>query len=143
MIAPYKRPVHTLMPVMTTQTGELRHVLATMGGQGQPQILGQVLLRAVGGASAIDAVSAPRAIVGTQVEGATLDSVTVERDLADVAMTALADAGVEPIVVPPHTDDMGHANVVFVDEAGAMTAASDPRSDGAAAVATYARRVEP
>ncbi|BBZ27035.1 gamma-glutamyltranspeptidase [Mycolicibacterium madagascariense] len=143
VIAPHKRPVHTLMPVMTTHAGEVRHVLATMGGQGQPQILGQVLLRAVDGATADAAVGAPRAIVGTQVDGATVDSVTVERDLADVAMAALADAGVEPIVVPPHTDDMGHTNVVFIDQAGTMTAASDPRSDGAAAVVDYVRRGTP
>ena len=47
VIAPRKRPAHTLMPVMTTHNGAPRHVLATMGGQGQPQILAQVLLRAV------------------------------------------------------------------------------------------------
>jgi gamma-glutamyltranspeptidase/glutathione hydrolase len=29
---------------------------------------------------------------------------------------------------------MGHTNVVFIDESGSMTAASDPRSDGAAVV---------
>src|SRR6202007_2420270 len=52
VIAPHKRPAHTLMPVMTTHQRAPRHVLATMGGQGQPQILAQVLLRAVGGADA-------------------------------------------------------------------------------------------
>jgi gamma-glutamyltranspeptidase/glutathione hydrolase len=59
VIAPRKRPAHTLMPVMTTHQGAPRHVLATMGGQGQPQILAQVLLRALGGAGAEAAVSAP------------------------------------------------------------------------------------
>ena len=49
VIAPRKRPAHTLMPAMTTHRGAVRHVLATMGGQGQPQILAQVLLRALGG----------------------------------------------------------------------------------------------
>jgi gamma-glutamyltranspeptidase len=134
VLAPRKRPLHTLMPVMTTRGGAVRHVLSTMGGQGQPQILAQVLLRAVGGATAEQAVSAPRAIVGAQVDGATADSVTVESDLAEVARAAVADISVEPIVVPAHTDDMGHTNVVFIAGDGAMTAASDPRSDGAAAV---------
>src|SRR6185369_8138227 len=66
VIAPRKRPAHTLMPVMTTHEGATRHVLATMGGQGQPQILAQVLLHAIDGASAEAAVSDPRAVVGLQ-----------------------------------------------------------------------------
>jgi len=34
---------------------------------------------------------------------------------------------------------MGQSNVVFVDAAGGMTAAADPRADGAAVVAHYPR----
>jgi len=137
VIAPHKRPAHTLTPVMTTQDGVLSHVLSTMGGQGQPQILGQVLLRALGGATAGEAVSAPRAIVGAQVDGATAESVTIEQDLSERAKSALADAGIAPLVVPSHTDHMGHANVVFVNVDGTTAAASDPRSDGSAATDRY------
>ncbi|MCW2519973.1 MAG: gamma-glutamyltranspeptidase [Mycobacterium sp.] len=134
VIAPRKRPAHTLMPVLTLHHGEVRHVLATMGGQGQPQILGQVLLRALAGASAEAAVSAPRAVVGMQVDGATADSVTVESDVSPSAESAIRASGLPAKLVPPHTDAMGHTNVVFIDESGSMTAASDPRSDGAAVV---------
>jgi gamma-glutamyltranspeptidase/glutathione hydrolase len=134
VIAPRKRPVHTLMPVMTTRNGAVRHVLSTMGGQGQPQVLGQVLLRALGGASAVEAVNGPRAIVGAQIDGATADSVTVERNATEAAMAAIAGTDFEFTEVPAHADAMGHTNVVFIDESGAMTAASDPRSDGAAVV---------
>ena len=59
---------------------------------------------------------------------------TVESDVTDVARAAIGATGVAPTVVPPQTDAMGHTNVVFVDESGAMSAASDPRSDGAAVV---------
>lgn len=143
VIAPLKRPAHTLMPALTTHRGAVRHVLATMGGQGQPQILTEVLLRALGGAGAVAAVSAPRAIVGRQIDGATADSVTVEADLASTAASAIAGTELVRIEVGPHSEAMGQANVVFIDTGGSMTAASDPRSDGAAVVAHYARPVAP
>jgi gamma-glutamyltranspeptidase/glutathione hydrolase len=119
--------------------GVVRHVLATMGGQGQPQILGQVLLRALGGASAETAVSGPRAIVGLQVDGGTADSVTVESNMAAAAKAAIRVTGLLANEVPAHTEALGQANVVFVDADGSMSAASDPRSDGAAIVAHYPR----
>jgi gamma-glutamyltranspeptidase len=142
VIAPRKRPLHTLMPVMTHDGTVLRHVLATMGGQGQPQILAQVLLRALGGAAAQDSVAAPRAVVGLQTEGATDDSVTMESDIASAARASVVRAGLTPIDVAPRNEALGQANVVFADADGTMTAASDPRSDGAAVVAHYPRIVK-
>lgn len=138
VIAPRKRPAHTLMPVLTTRDGAIRHVLSTMGGQGQPQILTQVLLRAAAGGSARAAVSAPRAIVGPQVDGSTADSVAVEADLDSVARESLRGSGLGMTEVPIHTEAMGQANTVFI-EADTMQAASDPRSDGAGMVAHYPR----
>ena len=142
VIAPRKRPAHTLMPVMTTHHRSPRHVLATMGGQGQPQILAQVLLRAVGGAGAESAVAAPRAIVGLQVDGATTDSVTAESDIPAAARASIGRAGLIATDVAAHTESLGQTNVVFADAKGSMMAASDPRSDGAAVVAHYPRFVQ-
>jgi gamma-glutamyltranspeptidase/glutathione hydrolase len=142
VIAPRKRPAHTLMPAMTTYQGAPRHVLATMGGQGQPQILAQVLLRQVGGETAEAAVSAPRAIVGRQADGATVDSVTVEADMPAVAFESIGHAGLVASRVGAHTESLGHANVVVIDPDGSMTAASDPRSDGAAVVVHYPRMTD-
>jgi gamma-glutamyltranspeptidase len=143
VVGPRKRPAHTLMPVMTTHQGAPRHVLATMGGQGQPQILAQVLLRAVGGAGAESAVAAPRAIVGLQMDGGTADSVAAEFDLRAAARVSIGRAGLAPTDVAAHTETLGQANVVFADAKGSMVAASDPRSDGAAVVAHYPRFVKP
>jgi gamma-glutamyltranspeptidase len=140
VIAPRKRPAHTLMPAMTMYQGAPRHVLATMGGQGQPQILAQVLLRSVDGATAQAAVGAPRAIVGLQADGATVDSVTVEADMQLEALASIGRAGLAATSVAAHTETLGHANAIFVDVDGSITAASDPRSDGAAIVAHYPRR---
>ncbi|WNG82076.1 gamma-glutamyltransferase [Mycobacterium sp. ITM-2016-00316] len=139
LLAPRKRPLHTLMPMIVTQNGELRQVLATMGGQGQPQILTQVFLRMLAGVSAADAVAAPRAIVGLQTVGATADSVVVEADADRAAITALLDSGLSVEVVGQHTEGLGQANVVTVDAAGRLTAAVDPRADGAGTVTQYAR----
>jgi gamma-glutamyltranspeptidase len=139
VLAPRKRPLHTLMPMMTTENGAVRHVLATMGGQGQPQILTQVLLRMLEGTSAADAVAAPRAIVGSQMYGCTSDSVVVETDASASAVASLATTGLSIVEVPTHTEGLGQANVVHIARDGQLTAAADPRADGSAVVTQYAR----
>lgn len=141
VIAPRKRPAHTLMPAMTLRQGRIAQVLSTMGGQGQPQILAQILLRALGGAGAVDAVAAPRAIVGNQCGDGGPDTVTVEADLPAAATASIRRAGFDPTEVPAGTEALGQANVVFVASDGSVTAASDPRSDGSAVVAHYPRPV--
>jgi gamma-glutamyltranspeptidase len=139
VLAPRKRPVHTLMPAMTTHDGDVRHVLSTMGGQGQPQIIAALLLRAMDGASAEAAVAAPRAIAGRQADGSTPDTVTVEADLHPEALNSVLRAGFPVVKLPSHSEDLGQANLISIGADGAMTAASDPRSDGAAVVANYPR----
>lgn len=139
VFAPRKRPLHTLMPVLTTRHGAVRHVLATMGGQGQPQILTQVLLRMIDGASAADAVAAPRAVVGQQVGGCSDDTVIVESGTDPAAVAALAASGLDVVEAPRHSEGLGQANVVQVGADGQMTAAADPRADGAGVVAQFPR----
>jgi gamma-glutamyltranspeptidase/glutathione hydrolase len=139
VIAPRKRPAHTLMPAMTLQDRSVRHILSTMGGQGQPQILAQILLHATRGATAQSAVAAPRGVVGPQHDGATDDLVSFESDSSRATREALAGSGLFMLEVPPKTETLGQANVVFAEPDGRMSAASDPRSDGSAAVAHYPR----
>jgi gamma-glutamyltranspeptidase len=139
VIAPRKRPAHTLMPAMTTQKGGLRHVLSTMGGQGQPPIIAQLLLRAVAGEGAESVVAAPRAVVGYQSDGDTADTVSAEANIHAAARDSLRRSGLPIVEVPPHTEALGQANVVFTDPDSSMAAASDPRSDGAATVTHYPR----
>ena len=118
MIAPRKRPAHTLMPVMTTHRGAVRHVLATMGGQGQPQILTQVLLRALGGVGAEAAVSVPAAVVGLQADGGTADSVTARGRHWPWPRASIGRAGLATTEVAAHSESLGQANVVFADAVG-------------------------
>jgi gamma-glutamyltranspeptidase/glutathione hydrolase len=119
--------------------GAVKHVLSTMGGQGQPQIIAQLLLRALQGSSADAAVAAPRAAVGQQLNGAGSETICAEADLDDAARSSLTRTGMAVEWVPPRTEGLGQANVVFVASDGGLTAASDPRSDGSAVVAQFAR----
>lgn len=61
-LAPGKRPPSTLSPALvTTESGSLRSVLGTMGGDGQPQVVLQMLARQLqAGSSSGTAVTAPR-----------------------------------------------------------------------------------
>jgi gamma-glutamyltranspeptidase / glutathione hydrolase len=127
------------MPVIVTRDGELSHVLSTMGGQGQPQILTQVLLRMLDGESAADAVAAPRVVVGQQALGCTDDSVVVEADADASAMASLRESSFETVILPRYSESLGQANVVQVDSGGQLTAAADPRADGSAVVVQYSR----
>lgn len=136
-LAPGKRPLHTLMPVMVDDAKGLRFVSATMGGQGQPQIHAQTLLRAMAGATAQEAVSAPRAIVGPQRDGDSPSDVYVESDLPTLARDALEATRLHIIETPDADELVGHANLVIVAPDGGLDAGSDPRSDGAASVQGY------
>jgi gamma-glutamyltranspeptidase/glutathione hydrolase len=60
-----------------------------------------------------------------------------------VAAASISRAGLVSTEVAPHTESLGQANVVFIDDSGSMMAASDPRSDGAAVVAHYPRFTKP
>jgi gamma-glutamyltranspeptidase len=128
-----RRPPHTLMPVLVERGGELTHALATMGGQAQPQIHAQLLLRLFAGASAIEATSAPRWIVGRQEEADTANSVIIEADVPDLPRRSLASTDLVPRIVHPRYEYLGHSNVIRVHGSG-YDAASDPRSDGSVRV---------
>lgn len=137
---PGLRPPHTLMPVLVQRDGELLQAQATMGGQAQPQIHAHLLLRTLAGASAIEATSAPRWVVGVQDEGDTAATVTLEADVAGAARRALDDADEFAVkVVRPRDEGLGHSNLIRVTAAG-YDAASDPRSDGSAIVVEGAAR---
>jgi gamma-glutamyltranspeptidase/glutathione hydrolase len=78
-------------------------------------------------------------VVGLQVDGGTADSVTAEADLDAAAKASIGGAGLESTEVAAHTENLGQTNVVFIGDGESITAASDPRSDGAAVVAHYPR----
>jgi len=102
-IAPRKRPAHTLCPALVTRDGQLTALIGTMGGDGQPQTLTQVLTALLAaGKSPQEAVAAYRWLYG-RTWGAMNDSLFCEDDRSNHDMFGhcnLIDLrGPEPVAV--------------------------------------------
>lgn len=133
VIAPGKKPAHTLMPAMVTRGKDLAWVMGTMGGKAQPQILTQVLLRALSGDVASKAVAQPRLIVGGLEVDQPENSIHLEPGLGHVEKV-FSSWHVPVTVLPESGESAGHANLISISMDGAFAAGSDPRSDGSAEV---------
>src|SRR4051812_1061605 len=132
VLAPGKRPAHTLTPLVVGRGGALAAVRGTMGGARQPAILLQVLSRLLAGATPQQAVAAPRWVVDAASGG--VPGVLVEPGLEPVALAALRASGL-PVRAPGDwSQAAGHAQAIAVGPDGALQAGSDPRADGTACV---------
>ncbi len=129
---PGKRPRHTLMPVLVLRGNDLAWVPATMGGAAQPQIHTQLLVHSLNGSTPREATHAPRWVVEERRAGSP-PSVTAERDVPQETLLALQEAGFSVNIVPEHSEDLGHSNLIRITD-GNTDASSDPRSDGSAIV---------
>lgn len=138
VLAPGKRPLHTLSPVLAESADSPdteRLVVGTMGGHVQPQILAQVFSHLMAGASAQDAVGTPRFTVGAWDEGDPADSLRVESDIDPEVLREL-DAFQGPrTLLRPHDSSVGHAHAIRVSAGGgpggtAFDTGTDPRADG-------------
>ncbi len=129
-----KRPFHTLAPAMALRDGRLALVFGTRGAHGQPQTHVQLLNRIVDQRMDIaQALAAPRWISGS-TDGRDSRTLHIESRFGDETIDALARMGHEVEVGEAWDDVVGHTNAIAIDEAGGFfTAATDPRSDGAAA----------
>ena len=130
-LAPGKRPSHTLMPLIAERDGAFAGALGTMGGKAHAQIHAQVLLALLGGATAQDAVAAPRWVTGGLDPGKSDLAARAERSLDPATRAALTGAGFSVTEVPWPDEDLGHAQVIWASD-GVLDAGSDPRADGAA-----------
>ena len=124
-LQPLARPAHTLMPVLLARDGVVVAALGSQGGKAQPQILTQLMLRLGGGASAQEAVSAPRWIMARGENG--VDAAWIEADLADPARASLGTYPTREL--PARHDDAGHAMVVRRSTHD-VEEGTDPRADG-------------
>jgi gamma-glutamyltranspeptidase / glutathione hydrolase len=142
---PGARPPHTLSPVLVTRPdGGLRAVLGTMGGDGQPQILLQLLTRllhhgARRGTDLDDAVAAPRWLLGDGMfgtwDGDGPEGVLLESGAAEAWEPGLTARGHRVERSTEHPDHrFGHAHVVVVDDDGSRHGAADPRTEIGAAI---------
>jgi gamma-glutamyltranspeptidase/glutathione hydrolase len=136
-----RRPPHTLMPVLVRDatTGRIVGAHGTMGGRAQPQIHTHLALNVALGRGLYESVASPRWVVGAMEAGKVgAPVVQCETDVPEEAQQALAGLGLPTEILGRHDDGTGHAQVVraALNGAGAPTgrvsAASDPRADGAA-----------
>jgi gamma-glutamyltranspeptidase/glutathione hydrolase len=132
VLAPRKRPAHTLTPAILLRDEGLHAVLGTMGGLAQTQILTQLVLHLRMGFSAEEAVTAPRWTVGGIEAHSDQAPVHAEARVPKRAVDALEQAGWPVSELPDLSADVGEAQVIVADDRGNYQAASDPRSEGAA-----------
>ena len=133
-LAPSKRPLHTLSPVLAERVdGSQRLAVGTMGGHHQPQILTQVMSQLFAGASAQDAVAQPRMTVGPWEDWETADTVSWESDIDPAVAQELARFPGTPVPVSPLSSRMGHAHAIGVRTGQwPPDVGTDPRADGLA-----------
>lgn len=128
VLAGGRRPPHTLMPCLVRRGGRLATTVATMGGRSQPAIAAQLLARLAGGATADEALRAPRFVVtpGTGPDGG--PEVLVEAAAAaEVRDVLVAEFGAT--VIDGLDNRFGHAHLVDASPTG-LDAGTDPRADG-------------
>jgi len=125
-LAPGKRTAHTLMASLAFEGAELRTVLGTMGGDGQPQTLMQISSRLYDYGEDVDtAVAAPRWLDGDGQDPA----LQLEAGLAHAA-PELGRRGHQVRVGAERMQAMGHAQAITRRTDGLLRAAADPRGDG-------------
>jgi gamma-glutamyltranspeptidase/glutathione hydrolase len=126
VLAPGKRPLHTIIPALVTRDGALWAVYGNMGGFMQPQGHAQVLVNLHDhGMGPQEAVDHPRHF---HDEGVLL----VEGRVPEAEIEKLRDWGHRVEVGPDYAGPCGGAQVVRVLENGVRAAGSDPRKDGCA-----------
>lgn len=133
VLAPRKRPAHTLSPCIVSRAGRPWVAIATMGGSAQTQILTQVLLRLRAGDEAGVALAAPRWIAGAAGNHQSRSSLTMESGVPAPARAALEGLELQLAQLERYDSQLGHAQMI-VTETDGFVAASDPRSEGSAAV---------
>ncbi|HLA16145.1 MAG TPA: gamma-glutamyltransferase [Candidatus Limnocylindrales bacterium] len=139
-LVPGKRPLHSLLPGMILRDGRPWIVVGSMGGDSQPQILAQVVSAVVDGGTDIGtAISAPRWSVEPRDDVGRPIEVLVERGFDPAVATRLVGLGHALRSATEH-EVVGHCHAIelrsgpSVGGEARLTAATDPRSEGAPAV---------
>ena len=125
VVAPGKRPYHTLTPLMALRGDALAFTLGTPGGDGQTQSLTQIINNLLlFGMTPQEAIEAPR------FRGYPGLAVSMEDRVPLEARRALERRGHELTVVSGWTATFGGAQMILVDaRTGTLAVASDPRRE--------------
>jgi gamma-glutamyltranspeptidase len=136
VLAPRKRPLHTLLPTMLLRDGRPWVVTGSMGGDAQPQVHAQVVSALVdGGVDIATALAAPRWFVEPADHFAPPVEVRAEPRFAPGVLSELRLLGHPVTELAPFDSTVGHAHAIeLVDggpaAGGSLAAATDPRSNG-------------
>ncbi|MEH0664955.1 gamma-glutamyltransferase family protein [Vibrio scophthalmi] len=130
VLAPNKKPFHTLNPAYAELSDGRRMSYGTMGGEGQPQTQACLFSRYHYQSYPLDkAISEPRWLLGRTWGDAT-HNLRLERSLDQRCGAELVALGHDVTTVDDNNELMGHAGAIVLDEQGRAIASSDPRSDG-------------
>lgn len=133
VIAPGRKPFHTLNPALARLNDGREMAWGNMGGDGQPQSQAAVFSRyAFFGQDLQRAVSAPRWLLG-RTWGDMSVSLKVESRFDPELVAALAAAGHDVERIDAYSDMVGHAGALVRHPGGVIAGAADPRSDGCVA----------
>jgi len=132
VLAPGRKPFHTLNPAMAHFEDGRVMSYGTMGGEGQPQTQSAVFSRyGMFGQPLQEAITAPRWLLG-KTWGENSVTLKLESRFDPDLVAALRAAGHDIEMLPDFTSTMGHAGALVRHDGGLIEGASDPRSDGAA-----------
>jgi gamma-glutamyltranspeptidase/glutathione hydrolase len=132
VLAPGRKPFHTLNPAMARLADGRTMVYGTMGGEGQPQTQSALFTRyAMLGQPLQAAITAPRWLLG-KTWGQESVTLKLESRFDPALVEALRAAGHDVEMLPAFTSTMGHAGAIVRHPDGVLEGATDPRSDGAA-----------
>ena len=124
VIAPGKRPFHTLCPAMVLRPdGSLLMVVGTPGGDGQPQTLVQVITNIVQ-----FGLTPQQAVEAARFRWYGRERLGVEPGIAADVRDALAKRGHQVQVQEP-SEEFGGAQVILVTPTGSRVAGADPRRE--------------
>ncbi len=130
VLAPHKKPFHTLNPAHARFDDGRHMVYGNMGGDGQPQSQSAVFSRyAFYGQTLQHAVSAPRWLLG-KTWGQESTTLKFENRFDPQVMQTLSAAGHDVEILGDYSDTMGHAGAIVRQADGLYLGAADPRSDG-------------
>jgi gamma-glutamyltranspeptidase/glutathione hydrolase len=132
VLAPGRKPFHTLNPAMARFDDGRFMVYGTMGGEGQPQTQSALFSRyAMFNQGLQAAITAPRWLLG-KTWGENSVTLKLEDRFDPLLVSHLREAGHNVEILPAFTSTMGHAGAVVRHHNCMFEGATDPRSDGAA-----------
>jgi gamma-glutamyltranspeptidase/glutathione hydrolase len=125
IVAPGKRPYHTLTPLLALREDDLAFTLGTPGGDGQAQSLVQIInYMLLFGFTPQEAIEAPRFRSYPGLD------VSIEDRIPAATIRELEGRGHLMRVVSGWTATFGGAQMIFVDPVnGTLAVASDPRRE--------------